>query len=301
MSMTQRLAFLLGALATAATALAGENIIEKKFPLSANGALQINVDGAEVTVRGEDRDSVAIRAIVKGPASFVDRYEWTFDTEANRVTIRGEAPGKRGLSWGSWGARKVYLEVTAPRQLTAEIKTSGGDIDVKRLAGNLALKTSGGDVSLASLVGPVTAKTSGGSITVRDTSGPTRLATSGGNIEARDGLGNIEAKTSGGHITLSGIEGAIYAKTSGGNISIELQGGNQGLEARTSGGSIRLRAPDSLAGDLYAKTSGGSVTCNFPVTIRGKLKKNLIDGQLNGGGAAITLATSGGDIRISKL
>jgi len=97
------------------------------------------------------------------------------------------------------------------------------------------------------------------------------------------------------------IEGAIYAKTSGGNISIELQGGNQGLEARTSGGSIRLRAPDSLAGDLYAKTSGGSVTCNFPVTIRGKLKKNLIDGQLNGGGAAITLATSGGDIRISKL
>ncbi len=286
----------------ALSAAAAEREVVKEFPLNDDGQLTVRVDGADIKVIGADIDTVQVRAVVKGPASYVDNYKIDFNADENRLEIRGESPRKSwGMSWGSWGSRGARFTIKAPTRLALDLKTSGGDIEVSRIQGESVVRTSGGDIELKRLEGPVTAKTSGGDLNVSEITGRLTIATSGGDVTVRGAAGDVEAKTSGGDIDLTGVDGQVYARTSGGDIVIELIGDNRGVEARTSGGNIRLKANELIAGDIYARSSGGSVSCDFPVTIRGKLKRNMIEGKLNGGGQAITLSTTGGNIRLVRL
>ncbi len=50
-----------------------------------------------------------------------------------------------------------------------------------------------------------------------------------------------------------------------------------------------------------ARTTNGSVRTDFPITVQGTLRKNRLDGEINGGGAALELRTTNGSIRIEEL
>lgn len=146
---------------------------------------------------------------------------------------------------------------------------------------NLELQTSGGSITISDLKGNIDAKTSGGSINVGDVVGDVDLHTSGGSINTEDIYGEIDAHTSGGSVNVR------FAEQIKENASLS-----------TSGGSVTAYLPSDIKVDIDATTSGGQVRSDFDVD--GRIKKNSIRGEINGGGPELTLRTSGGSVRIKK-
>ena len=66
----------------------------------------------------------------------------------------------------------------------------------------------------------------------------------------------------------------------------------------TSGGSITLLLPPNTPGSVDAETSGGSVTSDFPLTTTHFSSGSHVQGTIGGGGAPISLHTSGGSIHL---
>lgn len=282
---------------TALSGFAAEELIEKNFTLETGGELVLDVRGADVTIEPGEGNQVRMRAKIKGSAGFVDNYKLTYDSGPDRLVIRAKQENR--FKW--WQARsRVTFDLVIPSECRLDVHTSGGDIEAHGIAGDASMKTSGGDVILRAMEGTLDLGTSGGSIRLANCHGDKSLYTSGGNLELRSGRGDVEAKTSGGRIELEGVEGRVRAHTSGGDVSIGLIGPNRGLRAHTSGGDIRVYANENIRGNIFAKSSGGRVSVDFPITIRGRLDNNKIEGKLNGGGPEIHLTTSGGSIKILR-
>lgn len=71
---------------------------------------------------------------------------------------------------------------------------------------------------------------------------------------------------------------------------------------RTSGGGITVTLIPDIAIDVDAETHGGHVSTDFAVAsvIQGKVPKNKLKGNINGGGPLLKLHTSGGNIHLQK-
>ena len=112
--------------------------------------------------------------------------------------------------------------------------------------------------------------------------------------------GDVEAHTSGGSITSEDIEGNINAHTSGGSIRVTMTKQiTEDASLTTSGGSIVANLNDDIKIDIDASTSGGRVRSEFDVD--GRVKKQSIRGEINGGGPRLKLRTSGGSVRINSI
>ncbi|HVT46053.1 MAG TPA: DUF4097 family beta strand repeat-containing protein [Thermoanaerobaculia bacterium] len=307
-------------LAIAHTAIAETHPpIRKSFNVSPGGRLTIDSDLGSIEIRSgaQSRVDVEVQRETRG-RSDLDRFEVDMRQRGNEVEVRGEYD-RGSLGWLDAGRLKVKYVVTVPEQFNVDLKTSGGSITVSSLTGAVDARTSGGSIHAGAVRGDVSARTSGGTIRVDKSSGSVTATTSGGSIRIGEAGGAVEARTSGGNIAIVRSGADIVAKTSGGSISIDAGGGR--LDAKTSGGSItarmttapreswslatsggsiRLAVPGTARFDLDAKTSGGRVTSNVPVTVQGELRKNLLQGAVNGGGPRVVLRTSGGGISIER-
>jgi hypothetical protein len=60
--------------------------------------------------------------------------------------------------------------------------------------------------------------------------------------------------------------------------------------------------PRSAGLDIDARASGGNVVSSIPITtvLNGSSPRGSIQGKINGGGPALLLRSSSGDIRISE-
>ena len=288
------LAFML--LATLAV-FSAERRVNETFGLASGGTLEMNLKGASVEIEAGSGDEVVLEAVVKGSASFVDNYNFTFEPSGDHLKIVSDSPKKSGWSISS---KTVRVRVKVPARCVLDVRTSGGNITASAISGNHRLRTSGGNIDLARLEGDLEARTSGGNIYLEECNGEKLLKTSGGSVTVNESGGNLDAGTSGGTIKLRAVTGAVHARTSGGSIDIQLEGENQGITAHTSGGNIRLRMADDIGAEMAAKTSGGSVTCHLPIRTSGKIKPNKLYGSINGGGPEIRLSTSGGSIVIDN-
>ena len=145
--------------------------------------------------------------------------------------------------------------------------------------------------------GEIEVETSGGSIKAREIRGNLAAQTSGGSIHVSEVSGNVEVETSGGPVRIRDVDGNVEAQTSGGSFSVRFTGAPAG-ELETSGGSIEVQFPSGKGVDLEAQTSGGRVTIDEEFTISGSIERSQVEAKLNGGGAELSLETSGGNIRV---
>ncbi|GAC12672.1 DUF4097 family beta strand repeat-containing protein [Aliiglaciecola lipolytica] len=191
-----------------------------------------------------------------------DKFEVTQDTSGNKVTILGKMESNKRWGWNR--DIKAEFRLTVPEEFNLELHTSGGSIEIEDLKGNVDAHTSGGHIDV-------------------------------GNI-----TGDVELKTSGGSIETKEIHGELDAHTSGGSIRVTMtKQPSKDAELSTSGGSITAYLLDDIEIDIDASTSGGRVRSEFDVD--GKIKKQSIRGQINGGGPRLELHTSGGSVSIKKL
>ena len=125
---------------------------------------------------------------------------------------------------------------------------------------------------------------------------------SNGSLSVTDVRGKIQLRTSNGSINLMDVGGDVVADTSNGSVNASLSGSKwegQGLDISTSNGSVRLSIPDNYNAHLTAGTSNGSINVGFPITVSGRLNRD-IDTTLGSGGPTIRVRTSNGSVSLQR-
>lgn len=254
--------------------LSKENIKEVLAKTSGGGISVAGVTGSEARVEvyisgnnGRDLTKDEIKARLDND------YNLTLSVEGSKLTVIAE-PKAFNMNWKK--GLNIAFEIYVPQNVSTDLNTSGGGINLKNLSGTHIFSTSGGGLRIAKLTGRVRGKTSGGGISVSDSGGEIDLSTSGGGIDASNCSGTVRLNTSGGPISLEMLDGTIEAETSGGSVRGNNIKGE--LTAHTSGGGVALR---QLACSVNASTSGGNM--EVEVTQLGKY---------------VTVSNSGGNINV---
>jgi DUF4097 and DUF4098 domain-containing protein YvlB len=276
---------------------AAEKKFEKKFSVSSGGTLTVGTDVGSIKVVGSSSNEVSIVASISGRSKDVDNFEITAEQKGNSVEVHGKLH-KGTFSFWRGSNLDVEFTITVPHEYALVMNTSGGNLEINDLKGEVKGETSGGNIHIDGVQGNVNLQTSGGNVTAERTQGSLHMETSGGDIRIETVTGDVEVETSGGNVKLNDIDGKIHGETSGGNISVRVKGTNKGVHVETSGGDIDIFLPKSIAANIDAETSGGDVNLDFPVTVSGKISESRVRGTINGGGNTIYAHTSGGSVRI---
>ncbi|MBA2562427.1 MAG: hypothetical protein H0V14_05840 [Chitinophagaceae bacterium] len=257
-------------------------------------------------------------------------YQLSIDVNNNKLTAIAK-PKIRNMNWKK--ALNISFKVFVPQNVSTELATSGGSIELKNLSGEQDFSTSGGSLSIDNLSGNIKGRTSGGSIHLANSKDEIDLQTSGGSIEAKNCTGNIKLDTSGGSLQLNALKGNIRAHTSGGNVdgnnisgelishtsggNIDLNDLSCSLETSTSGGNIDVSIKE-LGKYITINNSGGNIDLKIPKNkgvdlklyankiktdalnnFTGKSDDDEISGTLNGGGIPVTVKSGSGRINLS--
>ncbi len=182
-------------------------------------------------------------------------------------------------------------------------KTSGGELRLGRLEADASLETSAGSIHVKHVGGKLRARTAGGNIETGELLGPATLETSAGSITVGTAHARLEARTSGGELNLEDVRDVVVGSTSAGSIKAAFTAQPEGgSRLTTSGGNLEVRLDPELAFDLDASTRAGRVTTELPVvaTVVGEHRTEALQGKINGGGPALVLKTSAGNIHLRK-
>ena len=240
-------------------------------------------------------------------------------------------PKERNMNWKK--ALSISFKIFAPVNVSTDLQTSGGNIELDNVSGKQRFGTSGGNLHINNVSEDIKGRTSGGNIHVTNCKDEIDLQTSGGNIQANNCTGNINLETSGGSLKLSDLKGKIKARTSGGNVrgenisgelvshtsggNIDMQHLSCSLETSTSGGNIDVSIKE-LGKYITINNSGGNVALEMPgnkgvdlklaadkiktgtlSNFSGKSGDDEITGTLNGGGVPVSVRAGSGRINLS--
>lgn len=327
----------------AVTAQPGRSSAYIQKPLAGLSISSVNAEtsGGNISVTGVPDGEARLEVYVRGNRGeelageelkrrLDEQFDLTISTDDHK--LRAIARPKRNINWNK--SLSISFKIYVPESVTTTLRTSGGNITLKKLTGSVQdFRTSGGNLDIDQLKGRIVGRTSGGNVNISDSKDDIDLTTSGGNVEATHCEGNLHFGTSGGDLRLRLLKGSIRANTSGGNVRGEEIDGE--LQASTSGGNIRL---SDLSCSLNASTSGGdinvafrdmgkyleltnssgNVTMQLPqgkgldlqisgdrvrvnslTNFKGESDEKHIDGTLNGGGIPVKVRNSSGDVDLT--
>jgi len=297
----------LGSLAVSAQADI-KRTVEKNYTVNPGGALKVQTSGGDIKVLtgpGNDVKVTAVQRIRTDSEEKADELlkdlDLRIEQQGDNVTAVAKYEKKGGWFRGSWPPVSVSFTVVVPSHYNVDLNTSGGDITLDSISGQARLRTSGGDLKIARVDGEVDGGTSGGDITLHEGTARVRLSTSGGDIHVDRAGGEADLSTSGGDIVINSVLGRLTASTSGGDIKASIEGMLKGdCRLSTSGGQVVVAVDKNAAFDLKSHTSGGDIDASG-ITIaieKGGLRKSSLAGKVNGGGPLLHLGSSGGDIRL---
>jgi len=306
---------LFAALAVLPTLVNADKIIrpiEKNLDLDGIERIVVHTQSGTINVQGESRSDAFVRvnqvfrnASEKEADKLESEIESAFEIQGDTLHVEFK---RDQSSWGGWSlfggkpSVNFNISIETAKGIDVELRTSGGGINVFDLDGEVNARTSGGGMKFHDIGGPLNAHTSGGSIEARRIEANAKLGTSGGRISVSSISGSAELNTSGGGINADDLRGPLSAKTSGGSISASFtEGISSDTRLKTSGGSITAKLPSDNSFYLDARTSGGGVRTEFPITLKGEIKRSAAEGPVNGGGPTLELKTSGGSIAVKYL
>jgi len=270
------------------------------YPLKPGGTLELESFNGSVEILGWEKDEVRITG-QKYASTQADLGEVKIEVHAapEAIRLRTLRPERRR---GGMGAK--YL-LRVPQQVELErIATSNGSIRVEDVRGASRLTTSNGSITLRRIQGRLEARTSNASISADQLNGDLLLRTSNGSIRLERLEGTLEAVTSNGGVYVRLARPAarrpLRLETSNGSIELTLDAFEDNeIRALTSNGPVTLWLPESAKARLKAITSNSSIHSDLPVLTRTS-GKNILEGEIGGGGPLIELSTSNSAIRVLR-
>jgi DUF4097 and DUF4098 domain-containing protein YvlB len=287
-----------------------ERVVEKTFQVQPGVHIKVVTSGGDIHVTSNSGTEVKIVAKEHIRASsdaeadeILTKLDLSLSQSGNQVVATAAFDKGVGFHFGNWPPVQVEFYVTVPSSASAELKTSGGDVAIGDLDGDVRVRTSGGNIRIGKIGGEIDAQTSGGNVNLGEGHGSTKLSTSGGNIEADLIVGPAELETSGGDIKVDSVKNTLSAHTSGGDVKAGFDNPLKGdCTLSTSGGEVRAVIGKNVGFHIDASTSGGEVDASgITITLEhGRIGRSSLTGSINGGGPELKLRSSGGDIKVSS-
>ena len=128
------------------------------------------------------------------------------------------------------------------------------------------------------------------------------LETHNGGIAIADVNGRIDFSAVNGGVVLKRVGGAVRGSTTNGGLMIQLSGDRwdgESLDVSTTNGGIVMSVPENYSAHLETGTVNGSVSTDFPVTVQGRLNKQLAL-NLGSGGATVKAMTTNGGVHLKR-
>jgi DUF4097 and DUF4098 domain-containing protein YvlB len=128
------------------------------------------------------------------------------------------------------------------------------------------------------------------------------LKANNGSLAVTDVRGDLALETQNGGIKIEGAGGSVRGRTVNGGVEARLTGESwdgTGLNLTTTNGGVRLRIPEEYSARLETSTVNGGVDVDFPVTMQGRIGRE-VSTTLGRGGALVRAATTNGQVRVSR-
>lgn len=129
------------------------------------------------------------------------------------------------------------------------------------------------------------------------------LETHNGGISISEVNGKISFTALNGGVVLRRVGGAVRGSTTNGGLVIDLDGDRwdgESLDVSTTNGGIVMSIPENYSANLQTGTVNGSINVDFPVTVQGRVSKQLAV-NLGSGGATVRATTTNGGVRVKRI
>lgn len=128
------------------------------------------------------------------------------------------------------------------------------------------------------------------------------IETHNGGIAIADVNGRIDFTALNGGVVLKRVGGAVRGSTTNGGLVIELVGDRwdgDSLDVSTTNGGVIMTVPENYSAHLQTGTVNGSVNVDFPITVQGRINKQ-ISLNLGSGGASVKAMTTNGGVHLRR-
>jgi DUF4097 and DUF4098 domain-containing protein YvlB len=92
----------------------------------------------------------------------------------------------------------------------------------------------------------------------------------------------------------------VHGETTNGGVNVELSGDRwdgEELNVRTTNGGVNVSLPDNYSAHLETGTVNGNISVDFPITVQGRITREL-SVNLGSGGPTIRAMTTNGGVRV---
>ena len=128
------------------------------------------------------------------------------------------------------------------------------------------------------------------------------LETHNGGIAISEVNGRIDFNALNGGVVLKRCGGSVHGTTTNGGLVVELGGDHwdgETLDVRTTNGGVSMSIPENYSANLQTGTVNGGISVDFPVTVQGRITRELAV-SLGSGGATVRAMTTNGGVRIKR-
>jgi hypothetical protein len=209
----------------------------KTFKVNKGGTLKIGISGGDIQVKTGNNNEVKVTYEEDEDYSGITIYQ-----DGNNITIKSD--------------NYTDFEITAPSEFNLNLTTAGGDVKLANdITGTVKINTSGGEIGLQNVKGEVVASTAGGNIIGGNITGNAKLTSSGGDVLIGSVQGECVISTGGGNVEVKNVSKSLNVSTGGGNVDC----GNIGSDVKviTGGGNISM---NNISGVMSVTTGGGDVS-----------------------------------------
>ncbi|UCF77815.1 MAG: DUF4097 family beta strand repeat protein [Candidatus Eiseniibacteriota bacterium] len=296
---------------SAAEAAKYEETFERTEKLAMDGKVYLSNLSGNVTIVTWDRPDVKIHALKTSRAKSYEEAKERAELvkiEVKRsdgqLQIRTNYPERRIKK-----QLNVYVayELTIPNRAHATVSNVSGNIEAQDLGALAKLDTVSGNVIVVGAAEGGVFSAVSGNVDLRDVGEDVNAKTVSGAIRLGKVSGTVNVEAVSGGVELTGLSDAQSANISvhSGDITFEGTLNRDGRYSfRNHSGSITLILPGDTSFDLNVKTFSGNLTSEFKVLseFEGKLKQPRRDlhGEVNGGGADVTIETFSGNVKLKK-
>jgi len=227
-----------------------------------------------------------------------DRASWC---EVRDATMNGANP--LDVDTGGNGGIVVRGSDRADVHMRARIAARADtEAEARQIASAVRIDATGGTIRAD---GPRTDRDNSWSVTI-ELDVPRNmiltLNTRNGGISVRDVGGQVKLHTINGGVTLTNVNGDVHGDTKNGGVTIALSGDHwdgQGLDVETHNGGINMTMPENYSASLEASTVNGRINVDFPITVQGRIGRELTT-TIGAGGARIRAVTTYGGVNIRR-
>lgn len=283
-----------------------EEKFEKSVTLAKDGEITLSNVSGEIEVKSWNKAEVKIDALKVSRALSLSQakekaqeVEIEVKKEGNTLRINTKFPKRIFKSVKV----SVHYSLMIPPKASIKVKSVSGSITLEEIGGTVKVNAVSGNIEVMDAKEGVDCQTVSGHLMIQDVKGDAELKTVSGKITLERIQGSIEAETVSGGIELREVSKAkvVKVKVLSGRIIYEGEISPDGeYRLKSFSGRVEIIIPSDSAFDLEADTFSGKINSDFEIKILGTISKRKIQGEVNGGGAELSLSTFSGNIYLRK-